>query len=47
MAGGKKHLGYGCGYVEDIREAEHRQRMEPTQRGRCRMAKLYMSRMGR
>ena len=33
MAGGKKHLGYGCGYVEDIRGAEHRRRKERAQKG--------------
>ncbi len=33
MAGGKKHLGYGCGYVEDIRDVEHRRRKERAQKG--------------
>ena len=33
MAGGKKHLGYGCGYVEDIRGAEHSRERNGRKRG--------------
>ncbi len=33
MAGDKKHLGYDCGYVEDIRGAEHSRERNGCKRG--------------